>query len=78
MTSGQTFAALWGPFAIVFGTCFIVFREWISARARTRRERQGLTVTPDTQSPTLMAVAGGFLVLAGIGVLVGGLTGVIR
>ena len=78
MPDGQLFALLWGPFAIVLGTCFIVFRERISAKARAQYVARGRKLTPSTQSPMLMAVGGSFFVVLGFVVLVGGMTGAIH
>lgn len=75
MADHQLGALLWGVFAIPFGTCFIVFREWISERARLRYEERGIKLTSRTQSPMLMGIAGGILVVAGIAVVIGVLTG---
>ncbi|GAA4267135.1 hypothetical protein [Frondihabitans peucedani] len=69
---------IWGPFAIVFGTCFVVFRQHISRQARAQRERRGIKIGPNTQSPAVMAIGGVILVCAGIFALVGGATGLLH
>lgn len=69
---------IWGPFAIVFGACFIVFRRQISRQARAQRERRGTRIGPNTQSPSVMALGGVIFVCAGIFALVGGATGLLH
>ncbi|BDZ49145.1 hypothetical protein GCM10025867_13860 [Frondihabitans sucicola] len=76
--TAHTFALLWGPFAILFGAFFIVFRRTVSNAARARRERQGIRVGPNTQPPLLMALAGGFFMVVGVVALIAALTGAIR
>ena len=75
MTEGQIVALLWGPFAVLFGTCFIVFRNQISTAARAQRARRGIELSPEAQSPLVQCVGGVVLVIAGIAVFIGGLTG---
>lgn len=76
--SGHAFALCWGPFAVVFGTCFIIFRRQISRMARAQRNMRGARVGPSTQSPILMAIGGAFFIVVGIVVFVGALMGFLR
>lgn len=78
MTDGQIFGLLWGPFAILFGSFFIVKRDMISRLARKQREVQGIKLTPHTQSPALMAVAGVIAICAGIAVTIAASSGALR
>ncbi|ROQ40735.1 hypothetical protein EDF46_0096 [Frondihabitans sp. PhB188] len=73
----HVFALVWGPLAIVFEVCFILFRGHISRAARAQRERRGIRVGPNTQSPALMAVGGAVFIAVGIFVLVGVSTGLL-
>jgi hypothetical protein len=72
---GHTFALIWAPFAILLGAFFIVFRRTVSNAARARRERQGIRVGPNTQSPALMAAGGAFFMVVGVVVLIVTLSG---
>ncbi|GAA3747433.1 hypothetical protein GCM10022239_23710 [Leifsonia bigeumensis] len=78
MTEGQIVALVWGPFAMIFGTCFFFFRNQISRLARAQRVRRGYAIGPHTQSPLLMAAGGLSLVIVGALVAAGGATGILR
>ena len=82
MTQGQWSALLFGPFAVLFGVGFIVFRRQISVAAREQRQqrhernpRWNPPVGPMTQPPWAMAAIGGVFVLAGLFLLLGSFLG---
>ncbi|WBM81033.1 hypothetical protein KIV56_07190 [Cryobacterium breve] len=75
--TGQGFFMLWGPFAVLFGSCFIVFREKISRAARAQRLRQGIRLRDWEQSPRLILVAGAFAIIVGLVATVGSWSGLI-
>lgn len=75
MSTGQVVAVVWGSVAVVFGVFFVLQRERVSRAARDVRARRGGRVGPRTQSPARTAAAGGFFAVAGVAVLVAGLTG---
>jgi len=78
MSSGHEFALLWGPFAIAFGSIFIVKRARISELARLQRRQQSIRVARRTQSPAVMATGGALLMFFGVVVLIAAITGQIR
>jgi uncharacterized membrane protein len=72
------FVWIWSPFAILFGLFWVIFRQRVSKGIRENwRERQ-MKVGPRTQSPATVAAAGALFMVAGVGVLVGYATGVLR
>ena len=78
MTEGQWFAVLWGPYAMIFGSVLVLAREPISRFFRAQRERRGIPLTPNAQSPARTAIGGIFSFVAGAAVLALGVTGIFR
>jgi len=77
VTETQTAALIFSPVFVVFGVCFIVFRQHISDAARRHRREQGVYVGPHTQTPGLMMIGGAVIALAGLGFGIAALTGAV-
>jgi hypothetical protein len=66
VTEDQIAAVIASPLCILWGACFIIFRERISEAAQRQMHDRGHHSSAATQTPFVMALGGALFVVVGI------------